>query len=62
MAEFSLTQMIEEVDRELKLRDELYPRMVTRRQMRESVAKYHRARMQAVRDYLAKELDAEAMQ
>lgn len=45
---FSLEQQIEEVEREIKLRREVYPRQVFKGNMRQSVADYHLARMEAV--------------
>lgn len=44
----SLAQQIEEVERELELRRRVYPHQVARGQMRQSIADYHMARMQAV--------------
>lgn len=48
MAQFPLTQQIEEVERELALRKEVYPRWVGSGKMRQSVADYHMARMESV--------------
>jgi len=48
MKTFSLAQQIEEVDRELELRRRVYPGQVRSGAMRQSVADYHMARMQAV--------------
>ena len=45
---FSIQQQIEEVEREIALRKTVYPRRVQNGQMRQSVADYHRARMEAV--------------
>jgi hypothetical protein len=50
----SLAQQIEEIERELKLRREVYPRMVARGAIRQSVAEYHMQRMQAVLETLQK--------
>ena len=52
MATFAITQQIEEVERELALRAKVYPNMVRRHQMRQSVADYHMARLRAVLDTL----------
>jgi hypothetical protein len=43
----SLSQQIEEVERELKKRAEVYPRQVSSGAMRQSIADYHVARMRA---------------
>jgi len=48
----SLAQQIEEVERELKLRREVYPRMIAKGALRQSVADYHMQRMQAVLETL----------
>jgi hypothetical protein len=45
---FSIHQQIEEVMREIRLRNEVYPNLIAKRQMRQSVAGYHLARMRAV--------------
>jgi hypothetical protein len=45
----SLSQQIEEVERELRLRSEAYPRWVATRKMRQAEADYHVARMLAVK-------------
>jgi hypothetical protein len=45
---FSLAQQIEEIEREIRLRREVYPRMVSNGRMKKSVADYHLARMVAV--------------
>ena len=49
---FSLSQQLEEVERELELRKGVYARQVLSGKMRQSVADYHMSRMQAVRDTL----------
>lgn len=49
---FSLPAQLEEVMREIALREKVYPRMVEKAQMREGVAEYHLARMRAVADTL----------
>jgi hypothetical protein len=49
---FSLTQQIEEVERELKMRGEVYPQLVRKGSMRQSVADYHMGRMRAVLETL----------
>ena len=45
----SLTAQLEEIDREIELREKVYPRLVAKREMRESVAALHVDRMRAVR-------------
>ena len=45
---FSLAQQIEECAREIRLREDVYPRMVRARKMREGVAEHHLARMKAI--------------
>lgn len=52
MTAFSLGQQIEEVDRELKLRREVYPRWTGSGKMRKAEAEYHLARMESVRKTL----------
>jgi hypothetical protein len=42
---FTLRQQIEEVERELKLRESVYPRQVSSGKMRQSVADFHIGRM-----------------
>jgi hypothetical protein len=49
---FPLTQQIEEVERELRLRTEVYARWIASGKMRRSVADYHMERMRAVLDTL----------
>jgi hypothetical protein len=49
---FSLQQQIEEVQRELALRERVYPGLVRKRQMRQPEADYHMARMRAVLETL----------
>lgn len=44
----SITAQIEEVDRELRLRAQVYPRLIRKGDMRQSVADMHVDRMQAV--------------
>jgi hypothetical protein len=44
---FSLAQQIEEVQRELGLRENVYARLVIKGEMRQAVADYHLERMQA---------------
>jgi hypothetical protein len=55
----SLNQQIEEIERELILRRRVYPRLVTARQMRASVADYHMQRLEAVLDTLTTLRDKE---
>lgn len=45
----SLSQQIEEVDRELALRKNVYARNVASGKMRQSIADYHTNRMEAVK-------------
>ena len=47
-APVSLSQQIEEVEREIALRKNVYPRMVSSGKMRQSIADYHLARIEAV--------------
>lgn len=47
MTVFSIDQQIEEVERELKMRREVYPRQVQRGTMKSSVVEYHIKRMEA---------------
>lgn len=49
----SLDQQIAEIDRELRMRDEVYPGLVARRKLRQAEADLHVARLRAVRDTLA---------
>jgi hypothetical protein len=44
---FSIAQQIEEVAREIKLRDDVYARQVRQGAMRQSIADFHLGRMQA---------------
>lgn len=44
---FSLNQQIEEVEREVKLREDVYSRQVAQGKMRQSIADYHLGRMKA---------------
>lgn len=48
----SLSQQIEEIDRELALRDGVYKRAVSAGKMRQSIADFHMGRMTAARDTL----------
>ena len=45
---FSIAQQIEEIERELRMRQEVYPRMISKGKMKQSVADYHMARLAAV--------------
>lgn len=45
----SLAQQIEEIDREIELRVEVYKVQVFKGKMRQSIADYHMARINAVR-------------
>lgn len=49
MAQYSLQQQIEEVEREIALRESVYPRQVSSGKMRQSTADYHLDRMRSVR-------------
>lgn len=49
---YSLAQQIEEVELELKLREEVYRRRCATGRMKTSMADYRMARMQSVRDTL----------
>lgn len=49
VSKFSIDQQIDEVEREIALRKNVYPRMVRSGQMRQSIADYHRERMEAVK-------------
>lgn len=49
----SLSQQIEEVDRELDQRASVYPRLVSAGKLRLSVSQYHMERMEAARATLA---------
>ena len=49
----SLGAQIEEIDREIRLRQGVYPRQIANGSMRESVAKEHMARLEAARATLA---------
>lgn len=48
----SIAQQIDEIDRELMQRREVYPRLVAGGKLRQSVADYQVARLQAARDTL----------
>lgn len=49
---FSIEQQIEEVERELKMRESAYPRWVRSGKLRQSIADYQMDRMRAVLDTL----------
>jgi hypothetical protein len=49
---FSIDAQIEEVEREIKLRERVYPHQVATGRMRQSIADYHMERMKAVRETL----------
>ena len=49
---FNLRQQIEEIDRELRKRAEVYPRWVHAGKIKQSQADYHIARLEAVRHTL----------
>lgn len=46
---FSLNQQIDEIDRELAQRRDVYPRQVATRKLRESHAKFQMERLEAAR-------------
>ena len=49
---FNLRQQIEEIDRELRKRAEVYPRWVRSGKIKQSQADYHVARLEAVKTTL----------
>ena len=49
MSKISIDQQIDEVDRELKKRVEVYPRQVSSGKLRQSIADYQVKRMEAVK-------------
>lgn len=49
MQKFSLSQQIEEVERELGQRRNVYPRLVSSGKMRQSIADYQTERLEAVK-------------
>jgi hypothetical protein len=53
MKKISLGAQLEEIDREIELRRKVYPRLVAKREIRESLANLHIARLEAVRATLA---------
>lgn len=48
----SLNQQIDEVERELRMRSEVYARWIASGKMRKSIAEFHMERMRAVLDTL----------
>lgn len=56
----SINAQIEEIDREITLRRQVYPRLVRKREMRESVGDMHIERMEAARTTLQWLRDNEA--
>ncbi len=44
---FPLTHQIEEIEREIKLRENVYPGLVKKGSMRQSIADFHLGRMKA---------------
>ena len=48
MAQFPLTQQIEEIEREIALRKNVYPRMVGSGKLRQGEADFHMARIESV--------------
>ena len=53
MPKISLSQQIDEIDRELKQRAKVYPRLAATAKLQGSVAEYQVARLKAARDTLA---------
>lgn len=53
MTKVSLNQQIDEIDRELAQRRDVYPRLVATGKLRESIAAYQTKRLEAARDTLA---------
>lgn len=49
---FSLSAQIDEIDREIEQRRQVYPRLIATKALRQSVADYQNQRLQAVRDTL----------
>jgi hypothetical protein len=58
--EFSLRAQLEEVDRELTLRQRVYGHQVSVGKMRVSVTEYHMGRLRAVKRTLEKLIEQEA--
>ncbi len=56
---FSIRQQIEEVEREIALRKQVYPSWVARGKMRQSIEDFHMGRMEAVLATLQDSVDAE---
>jgi len=54
MTTFSLQAQLAEVEREIVLRQRVYPGLIVRGKMRQSEADYHTAAMEAVRATLTK--------
>jgi len=52
MTEFSLAAQIAEVEREIKMRRDVYARQVANGKMRQSIADYHIGAMEAVLETL----------
>lgn len=59
MSDFSLRQQLEEIERELALRERVYPTLIMKRSMRQSVADFHMGRMRAVAVTLQKLIEQE---
>lgn len=59
---YSLRQQLEEVEREIALRNKVYPHQVASGKMRQSIADYHLDRMKAVRNTLIELIDADEKQ
>jgi len=60
MRTFSLHQLIEEIDLERQYRGEVFPRLIAKKRMRQSVADYRNERLMAIRDILVQLQDDES--
>ncbi len=56
---FSLQAQLEEVEREIVLRERVYPNQVRMQKMRQGIADYHMGRMKAVADTLRRLIEKE---
>jgi hypothetical protein len=59
MTQFSLAQQIEEVEREIAMRERVYPHQVRSGKLRQSIADYQMNRMLAVLETLRRLQDGE---
>lgn len=57
----SLNQQLEELDRELQQRGQVYPRLIAQGKLRQSIADYQLARLCAIRESIKWLADHEAM-